>query len=234
MENTRSTIVLVAGGVAMFVASIAVGWAVTTRLADADQPTHDHGDHDHGDHDHGEADDGEGDRVGGHVEHGMVIHDSTGGREPTEADEAGADEFYDATVAGTERYEDLDVAIADGYHLTDPDGAAGNLQHWMREDRGEEDDRSLDPTSPEGLIYWFGDGEAELVGVVYVTREAEPEQPGGPLTLWHDHSASGTPGGRAPVAGAGSGGAGPPLMLHVWFFDGVVDRFAHDFPGAVG
>lgn len=165
-------------------------------------------------------------------EHGLTVHDSTGGREPTEEDEENAAAFVDAVVAGIAEYTDIDAAIADGY--VESEGSADRpLKHYMK--RGV-DGASLDPDEPSGLMYYVDDDQATLLGAVWTTRDAEPPQPGGPLTLWHDHAAQGCPTAHpdCPAADGGDPGPNVPKMLHVWTFDDARDRFAHDIMGALG
>jgi hypothetical protein len=166
-------------------------------------------------------------------DHGVAVHDSTGGREPTAEDEANADAFYDAVTAGTERYQDIDVATASGYAETSAKvGGDGPIKHYMR--RGGGGAAELDAEWPQGLVYYVDDDQATLIGAVFTSRDEEPEQPGGPLTVWHDHSPMGCPETRpdCPAADGIDEGENPPKMLHVWLFDGA-DRFAHGFPEAI-
>jgi hypothetical protein len=164
--------------------------------------------------------------------HGLTVHDSTGGREPTDEDEANADALFDAVVEGIAEYADLDVAIADGYVESD-DSADRTLKHYMK--RGV-DGAALDPDEPSGLMYYVDDDQATLLGAVWTTRDAEPPQPGGPLTLWHDHAAQGCPAAHpdCPAADGGDPGPNVPKMFHVWTFDDVEERFAHDIMSALG
>jgi len=224
---------LIAG--AVLVAASATGvWAFTS--SDEDTPgagsehTHDHdqaaGAEEHGTEEH--ADEGMDE---GH-DHGLVIHDSTGGREPTEEDEANADAFYDEVVAGVARYQDIAVAIADGYTVS-PNDAAQSISHYMK--RGV-NGAALDPEVPSGLVYYEDENQALLIGVVWTTQTAEPSQPGGPLTVWHDHSSMGCPVAHpdCPAATGGAGAGNPPKMFHVWLFEGAQDRFGHSFVVALG
>jgi hypothetical protein len=144
-----------------------------------------------------------------------------------------ADAFYDAVTAGTERYQDIDVATASGYaETTAKVGGDGPIKHYMR--RGGGGAAELDPERPQGLVYYVDDDQATLIGAVFTSRDEEPEQPAGPLTVWHDHSPMGCPETRpdCPAADGIDEGENPPKMLHVWLFDGA-DRFAHGFPEAI-
>lgn len=166
-------------------------------------------------------------------DHGLAEHDSTGGREPTAEDEANADAFYDAVAAGTERYQDINVAIADGY-VESANGNDGPIRHYMQRGGDPERDEAVDPENPSGLVYYVDENQTTLIGAVWVSRAEEPEQPGGPLTVWHDHSPMGCPEAHpdCPAADGIDDGEIPPRMLHVWLFEGA-DTFAHDFPGAI-
>jgi hypothetical protein len=162
--------------------------------------------------------------------HGMIVHDSTGGREPTEEDHENAEALYDAVVEGIAEYEDLEAALADGYVET-RNSEGLTVKHFMK--RGG-DGGELDPNEPSGLVYFVDDDQTTLLGAVWVTRENEPPQPGGPLTRWHDHSPLGCPESTpdCPIGTATDGV--PPLMFHVWTFDGAANVFAHGIPDAVG
>ena len=239
----------------------AAGGATATTAApaasgDHDQPGHDHDhdhDHDQAEHDHDQATEGTagngnmtggamggfatGDDVGSHQ--GLTLHDNTGGRVATAEDEAGAAGFITEVTDGVARYRDIGRASADGYHPN-----AGNdkqswnpVKHYSRGTKGNGDAGWWDPTRPGGLIYKFADdGAATLIGVVFIsppgTSDADLPQPGGPLTVWHDHASMGCP-AADPDCGQRDN-VNPPKMLHVWFFDGVVQPFAHDYADAAG
>ncbi|MEX0663933.1 MAG: hypothetical protein WD598_04065 [Acidimicrobiia bacterium] len=213
--------------------------------AGAAMSAHDHDDTDQGD-DSNQGDDSDHDHGSGtssgsesglsdettHDDHGLVIHDSTGGREPTDEDHENAEAFSDDVVEGIAEYEDLEVALDDGY-VESPSSAGLTIKHYMKS--GVNGAR-LDPDHPSGLMYFVDDDQATLLGAVWVTQADEPPQPGGPLTVWHDHSAMGCPVAHpdCPAATGGEGAGNPPLMFHVWTFEDAADAFAHDFPGALG
>lgn len=165
-------------------------------------------------------------------ENGMAIQDSTGGREPTDEDQENADAFYESVVDGIGPYADLQIALDDGY--VEGENSAGlNVKHYMK--RGV-NGAELDPAQPSGLVYYVDENQATLLGAVWVTQDNEPPQPGGPLTVWHDHSPMGCPETNPDcplVTGEETDGV-PPLMFHVWTFEDAVDVFAHGFPDAVG
>jgi hypothetical protein len=202
---------------------------VQAHERDDGEGTHDHADssaHDDTGHDDATNDDAT------HDEHGLVLHDSTGGRAPTVEDEQNAEAFYDAVTAGISEYADLDVALADGY-VESPNSANQSVKHYMKAGvRGDE----LDPETPSGLMYFVDENQATLLGAVWVTQQPDPPQPGGPLTVWHDHSSMGCPAAHpdCPAATGGEGAGNPPKMFHVWTWDGAVDPFAHDFMQTLG
>jgi hypothetical protein len=75
------------------------------------------------------------------------------------------------------------------------------------------DDHELDPTRPEGLVYFRGPtGAMTLLGALYTARPGEPAPtPGGDIFSWHTHD---------PSCGTflvPSGGCATTFrMLHVW------------------
>jgi hypothetical protein len=166
-----------------------------------------------------------------HDDHGLVIHDSTRGREATDEDHENAEAFYDAVVEGIEEYQDLEVALDDGYEES-ASSQGLTIKHYMK--AGVNGAR-LDPEHPSGLMYYVDDDQATLLGAVWVTQADDPPQPGGPLTVWHDHSSMGCPPAHpdCPAATGGEGAGDPPLMFHAWTFEDA-HTFAHDFPTALG
>ncbi|MGQ0804707.1 MAG: hypothetical protein ACT4PI_12705 [Actinomycetota bacterium] len=228
MTKGRRMFAIAAAVAALVLAGGVAGWAITASPA---------GDHDHSEHEHaeegGDSGDGGGEAEPAHDDHGLAEHDSTGGREPTAEDEANADAFYDAVAAGTERYQDVNVAVADGY-VESANGNDGPIKHYMQRGGDPERDEAVDPENPSGLVYYVDENQTTLIGAVWVSRAEEPEQPGGPLTVWHDHSPMGCPEAHpdCPAADGIDDGEIPPRMLHVWLFEGA-DTFAHDFPGAI-
>lgn len=228
LASVASMLALLAGTAGVVAWSGAAYAAVTA---------HDHGDsHDDDDKDKEKDKDSESESASSdhttHEEHGMAIHDSTGGREPTDEDEENAEELYDAVVEGIAQYEDLDVAIDDGY-LEGENSEGLAVKHYMK--RGV-NGAELDPEQPSGLVYYVDENQATLIGAVWRTEENDPPQPGGPLTVWHDHSPMGCPEEHpdCPIVTGEETDGVPPLMFHVWTFEDAVDVFAHGFPDAVG
>lgn len=149
------------------------------------------------------------------LRHQPTVHDGTGGAAPTAADIAGAQEFLDAVRVGTARFADVDVAIAEGYFV--PARAAsepGRRKHYML--RGG-NPAVLDPTQPEGLVYWSDGNRTIFLGAVFVERDdANRVQPGGPITRWHDHSAE-------------TSNPDAVNMMHVWLYENAGDPFGITF-----
>jgi len=236
---------------AAVMAGIAGGVLVTAPSA-ATVPAHeDHGAEHHdeneqGSHEGNHSDDdasdqdgatGSGRDAGGraHEDHELVIHDCSGRDEPSTEDEEAAQDLVDAVQDAAASYPDVEAAEAAGYVAPDRDARPGSpvLHYWRP---SSSTGAQLDVDQPDGLVYFVhDDGSSTLLGFVWRSRLECPPQPGGPLTVWHDHSAQGCPPER-PDCPAASGEADPtrvPKMLHVWVFDGVEDPFAHDLPGAL-
>jgi hypothetical protein len=256
-SRTRRLLAVGAGLVAFFVAGAATVWALapggesaanaatdTTATTDADHGGEHDGEHDadhDGEHDadHDSEHDAECDipveSHAGDSDHGHTLHDSTDGRAVTEEDCANAEAFYDEVrTTATALYADLAAAEAAGYRISGTSARSPNpLDHYQL---AGGNDAQLDATRPEGLIYWTDPdtGESLLVGVVFLETGDDLPQPGGPLTVWHDHHDPETCLEVDPDCNLEEGAANAPRMLHVWFFEGVHDVFAHDFPGAVG
>jgi hypothetical protein len=233
---TRVFVVGVLAGMLTAALGATAVWALASDDAEVADPAAVASVHTHTeDHDQGPGHDEEAGSGGGGApshDHGLVIHDSTGGREPTAEDEEHAQDFYEAVREGIAEYADLDVALVDGY-VESPNSANQSIKHYMKAGvRGD----ALDPDAPSGLMYFVDENQATLLGAVWVTQQPDPPQPGGPLTVWHDHSSMGCPAAHpdCPAATGGEGAGNPPKMFHVWTWDGAVDHFAHDFVGTLG
>ncbi len=211
----------------------------TPSTTGADQHEADDGhDDDHGDHEGGDDDVTCDLPVASHAgasDHGHTLHDATGGRAVTQADcDAAAEWFDEVSTRALERFADLDDAIDAGYVITKQSRESSNpLDHYIL--RGG-NDAQVDADLPEGLVYRIDadTGESVLYGVVFIEHGDDLPQPGGPLTVWHDHHDAESCLALNDDCDVEAGAANAPRMLHVWFFDGVVDVFAHDYPGAVG
>ncbi len=211
--------------------------ATTSSSTDPDVEHDEHDEHDDG-HDAGPTDvvcDLPVADHSGTTDHGHTLHDATDGRAVTAEDCAAAEAFYDEVVAAAgARFADVAVAEAAGYVISRQSADSPNPLDHYRLSGGN--DAELDPYLPEGLVYRTDPdtGAAELVGVVFMEVGDDLPQPGGPLTVWHDHHDTESCLELVPDCDPETDGDNAPRMLHVWFFDGVVDVFAHDYPGAVG
>jgi hypothetical protein len=128
------------------------------------------------------------------------------------------------TAAGIAPYRDARAALAAGYRPGSPDTGAA---HWMNPAyaRGP----ILDPRRPQGLVYVRGRSGWVLAGAMFQMprRDEFGPDPGGPLTVWHQHtnlcvSPFGLAFGLASPFGAcplGAVGMSFPAMLHVWIVD---------------
>jgi hypothetical protein len=146
-------------------------------------------------------------------------------------EQAAAADLLTRTRDATSKYADLDVARRAGYDI---DAALARV----RRRRGLSDDalprmlhvpnaaarcdgKTLDPDSPETLMYMRHDDAWQLVGVMYTATEAAPAappSPGGPITRWHYHP---------QPDGSASG-----LMMHVFFTDDLARAYAVEMSGA--
>lgn len=171
----------------------------------------------------------------GSEDHGNSLHDATGGRAVTEEDCDRAEAFYaEVSAEATARFANQADALSAGYRISGEAAKSENpINHYLL---AAGNDAELDATLPEGLIYWDDpdSGESLLIGVVFLEQGDDLPQPGGPLTVWHDHHDPESCLAVNPDCNLEEGAANAPRMLHVWFFENVADVFAHDFPGAVG
>ena len=142
----------------------------------------------------------------------LTIVDSTNGRAPTAADCANAHAFYNTVRAANAKYADINVAIADNYKPGSdaPTNIARHYVYWGARPG------VANPNAPEGLVYKFDSaGHATLLGIYFFENAGTSlYQPGGPITIWHAHSAT------------------AQRMLHVWTFNGARDPFALMLSGA--
>jgi hypothetical protein len=127
-----------------------------------------------------------------------------------------ADQLRAAVTATVAPYADVDDAIAAGYEVVP--GTEGHIAHYLNRDAAQ-DGRVLDPTAPEGLVYYEGgDGAPVLLGAFFLAPKgaAVPDDAGG-IVVWHSHDPAcagffATP--EAPCTGS-------RRMLHVWTADHV-------------
>ncbi len=181
------------------------------------------------------------------------------------ADRAAAQKLYDETVRATARYRDVNAAEAAGYKVEAKRAAemqSTTGKHKLLLHVGnrayKRDDRTLDPSRPETLVYYNppGGGSPVLAGALFsIPRDQAPPATGGTITRWHFHdhcvdSASMTTKGskhkmlkqlkaQGKVAMPGADGScaagdekleGKRLMMHIWFTGDLRSAFAVHAP----
>ena len=162
--------------------------------------------------------------------HGAMVH------EPTDAERRWSDELAARTLEASKRngWFDFDEAMADGF-----EPMWKNPNHYPNREFLFDDD-ILDPDRPEYLMYFDTPEGKLLVGVMYYARTPTEKGPtlGGSLARWHYHPWA--PKGRCAVKGLlpvgdpdenGNCAEGEkvlrsPEMLHVWFIEHPLGRFA--------
>ncbi|GAA4067594.1 hypothetical protein [Nonomuraea soli] len=153
-------------------------------------------------------------------------HDTPTGPPPTEAERAAADDLVARTAREVPaRWPTLAAARKAGFQLSiDTSGVLHMTKPaWII------DDRELDPTRPESLVFYRKPGGGDiLLGAMFIMPPGKPgPQVGGSLTRWHAHDnlCSKPAGGVAVVDASGGCPAGTtkmpstPEMLHVWVVD---------------
>jgi hypothetical protein len=152
--------------------------------------------------------------------------------------QARAENLIAATLLRLPQFSDQAAAEAVGFHSIRDEGTGyEHLVNWSYIN----DDKLLDPTHPESLVYRVEGGQKRLVSAMFMlpegsTLEGVPDI-GGPLTQWHIHDdLCFTDDPLAPiVAGVTSvGGSCPsPLtkftpvpMIHVWIVKHPCGPFA--------
>lgn len=141
----------------------------------------------------------------------------------------------------TARWNNVGVAAASGFATHRPRRAAGDdaVGYLHAEHRlYSADNRILDPSRPESLIYATEPGRSpKLVGAMFsVPRGVLGPTPGGAIDRWHSHlvCVSGLKRGLAPLANgrcaAGSTKTQGSEMLHVWFTADLRSAFAVHAP----
>ncbi len=151
--------------------------------------------------------------------------------------------LLEETIAATHKYRDIDAAIADGYRPPRISSAQMRSAHYSNPAYFR-DGKILDPENPEQLVYLqLGNSKPVLAGAVFVVPPGvEPPQPGGPLTIWHDHADTClnlTTGERRSVDADGNcpegfrgglnTGRTPPKMMHVWFTHDLALAYSTSF-----
>lgn len=129
-------------------------------------------------------------------------------------DRAAADDLRDAVRTTLAAYADVEAAVAAGYRP--PRDPRGPTEHYSSPAAGR-DGAVLDPTRPEGLVYYTVAGRTPvLLGAFFVApRGVDASTPAGDLVVWHSHDPA--------CAGFFATNAAPCTstrrMLHVWTVD---------------
>ena len=150
----------------------------------------------------------------------------------TAEQEARARTLIENSLRELPRWSDVDTAVAEGWSSIG-DKVTG-FEHYINRSLIE-DDKFLDPTAPESLVYKVDGDRRTLVSAMFIAKTGVPiDDPsltdfGGPLMQWHAHdnlcwglNAEGRPvilaltnaAGECP-AGTTKGG-GKNAMVHVW------------------
>ncbi len=147
--------------------------------------------------------------------------------EATPSERAASTKLVVDTAAAVAQYQDVSVALADGFRANP--NQPGRLVHYPNA-RNRRDDKVLDPSAPESLVYFQrADGRVQLAAALYTAGAGvAPPAPGGGITMWHSH----TPGCAHPTETPGCEDAVRMYMLHVWLGPGVSDPFAENFGAA--
>lgn len=179
----------------------------------------------------------------GHSHHDMSQFPDPGAA--TNEQRAEAQRLLDRTraMAGSAQFQTVGAARAAGYEwgLEDvrrPVKKEPVLLHG-RNRAHYSDDRSLDPSRPESLVWWrTPSGELKLVAFMYRLPPgvAAPDY-GGPIVRWHGHDKCKDPRSRKtlsePVNGTCPDGQvlkDNPEMTHVWLTDDLRSAFAVEAP----
>jgi hypothetical protein len=126
----------------------------------------------------------------------------------------GADELRDDVRTTLAAYADVEAAIAAGYRA--PRSPRGPTAHYFSP-AAARDGAVLDPTRPEGLVYYTVAGQAPvLLGAFFVApRGVDAPTPAGDLVVWHSHD----PACGGFFATTADPCTGTRRMLHVWTVD---------------
>ena len=154
---------------------------------------------------------------------GMEMVPSSCTSTPTTAQSNAAVALVDATAAAAAPYRSLAAAQTAGYVPVTPTGA--RIVHYVNPSilRGS---APLDPNAIPSLVYVNTRHGAVLLAAMYLMTpcsSAAPPQPGGCLTIWHEHSdlcfSGGSVAGNSAASGTCPTGTVNKLtepMLHVW------------------
>ena len=145
---------------------------------------------------------------------------------------ARAEQLVADTLRDLPAFADVDSLAALGYRSIG-DASTGH-EHFINTDLIG-DDKFLDPTAPEALVFQVDGDERTLVSAMFIAKETPIDDPvltdfGGPLMQWHVHGNlcwglddDGVPvvkgvletfGGTCPAGTVNAGGDNP--MVHVW------------------
>ncbi|HEY5889024.1 MAG TPA: hypothetical protein VIT24_14900, partial [Acidimicrobiales bacterium] len=143
----------------------------------------------------------------------------------TPEQQAAAENIVSATLLLLPQWSDPEYALAHGFQSIG-DGFLGT-EHFIN-DSYIDDDKILDPTRPESLVWDTTTGERRLVAAMYMLRRGTPLEDapniGGSLMQWHIHNnLCYTPAGQVVGITNSDGECGPGLvlpeptpMIHVW------------------
>ena len=143
----------------------------------------------------------------------------------TPEQQAAAENIVSATLLLLPQWSDPEYALAHGFQSIG-DGFLGT-EHFIN-DTYIDDNKILDPTRPESLVWDTTTGERRLVAAMYMLRRDTPLEDapniGGSLMQWHIHNnLCYTPAGQVVGLTNSDGECGPGLvlpeptpMIHVW------------------
>ncbi len=226
---------------------LAAGAAAAAGTADhTDDHTDDHAD-DHSD-DHAASEAEHGDHTEADISAWPRPWDPTGpidfsGVEGVTAEQqARAEQLVVNTLRDLPAFADVESVGALGYRSIG-DASTGH-EHYINTDLIN-DDKFLDPTAPESLVYEVNGDERTLVSAMFIARQTPIDDPvltdfAGPLMQWHVHdnlcwglNDDGVPvvkgvlenfGGTCPPGTVNAGGENP--MVHVWIAPHACGPFA--------
>jgi hypothetical protein len=154
---------------------------------------------------------------------GMEMVPSSCTKPPTGAQSNAAVALVNATVVAAAPYRSLAAAQAAGYVPVTRTGA--RIVHYVNPSVLRTS-APLDPSAIPSLVYVNTRHGAVLLGAMYLmtpASSATPPQPGGCLTIWHEHSdlcfSGGSVAGNTASSGTCPVGSVNKLtepMLHVW------------------
>ncbi len=230
-----------------------VSQAQSVSASDDDHAGADHTDHtdddtdaDHADHTQAEGSADESSDQDDHGDHDTVIDvaawprpwnpaqpfDFAGVPGVTAEQQGRAEQLVSDTLRDLPAFADVDAVPALGFRSIGD--ASTGFEHYINS-TFIGDDRFLDPTAPESLVYAVNGDERTLVSAMYIANDTPIDDPlltdfGGPLMQWHVHDnlcwgldEEGVPvvrgvlenfGGVCPRGTVNAGGENP--MVHVW------------------